>query len=137
MGTFQGFGTDYRGWSEKYSDGSNTATLWVVMLWLPVVPRFRDTVVVLRQRAQGATSLTTTYSILKREPVRIGEVLRTYVMWWLVLPLPLVFAFVVALNASEAAVPCLVLTSSSVFAMIILMAGRRHQRRMGVPVERG
>src|SRR2546423_5781040 len=103
MSTFQGFGTDYRGWSDKHPDGSTTATLWVVILAMPVVPRSRDTFRVNARVARGTTSLTTTYSILKRERVRMTEVLRTYLMWWLILPLPIYVAFMIALSAPQAA----------------------------------
>lgn len=135
MSTFQGFGTDYRGWSDKHPDGSNTATLWVVVLAMPVVPRSRDTVLVRSRVARGTTSLTTTYSILKREPARVTEVLRTYFMWWLAMPLPIYLAFVVAFSAPQAA-QCIALTGMLVFAIVVFPVIRRYQRRLGAEITR-
>ena len=131
MSTFQGFGTDYRGWSDKHPDGSHTATLWVVILAMPLVPRSRDTFRVLARVTRGASSVTTTYSILKREPVRVTEVLRTYLMWWLILPLPIYVALVVAFRVPQA-IQCVVLTGMLVFTVGVVAVARRHQRRVGV-----
>jgi hypothetical protein len=109
--------------------------LWVVILAMPVVPRSRDTFRVHARVARSTTSLATTYSILKREPVRMTEVLRTYFMWWLLLPLPIYVAIVVAFSAPQAA-QCVVLTGMLVFTIGGVAVARRHQRRLGVEITR-
>jgi hypothetical protein len=56
-------------------------------------------------------------------------------MWWLLLPLPIYVAFIVAVSAPQAA-PCVVFTGMLVFTPGALAVARRHQRRLGVEITR-
>jgi hypothetical protein len=139
MSTFSGIGTTYLGWSDRRPDRTHTATKWAVLLFLPLVPLRRDTLRVARRRnVVGASRmLLTDYVILRQESPRPLEVARTYVVWWLP-----VAAFVGAAMAASAYVPeekmfLFGLGGPLVMVTYIFVLGRRHERRLGVPIERG
>lgn len=89
MSTFQGIGTQHLGISAKQPDGSYQATRFFVVLFLPVFPVSHDTFIPQAMRTDhrvNTTTVTTEYLLMHREPVRWGEALRVYLMWWLLLP---------------------------------------------------
>ncbi|GGW58638.1 hypothetical protein GCM10010503_39660 [Streptomyces lucensis JCM 4490] len=90
MSTWNGFGTTYRGFSYPNRDGSHHATQWAVLLFLPVIPLRRHRLTVgdssYTQYGNGSTSVTH-YAVHEETPLVGGEILRTYLTWWVIGPL--------------------------------------------------
>ncbi len=98
-GTAFGTGLRYLGW-RHFDDGTAEATLWFVILFLPVFPRKKHHVIVLSNPASpdsvkvgGVPFIYSTYSIddeyriLGEGPLVVGEVLRTYLHAYLIIPI--------------------------------------------------
>ncbi|MCX4766400.1 hypothetical protein OG562_36610 [Streptomyces sp. NBC_01275] len=77
MSTRMGIGTKYRGYSYPNRDGSHHATQWAVVFDLPVFPLRRH-----RLTVDG-----TTHTVHEETPLKGGEILRTFLNWWLLGPL--------------------------------------------------
>ncbi|MEU9993623.1 hypothetical protein AB0E10_44210 [Streptomyces sp. NPDC048045] len=90
MSTWNGIGTKYLGFGDRNRDGSHHATEWFVLLDLPVVPlhRRRLTVghTVYTPIGNGSRSVTR-YIVHEETPLDGREIVRTYLIWWLLGPL--------------------------------------------------
>ena len=93
MGTLNGFGTFYYGNDDARADGSFVTTRYLVAAMLPVIPLGTERVklhglddTLLAGRAQ--------YEVLEQLPMRWNQVGRTYLRAWLLVPLLLVWPFV-------------------------------------------
>ena len=90
MSTWNGIGTTHKGFSYLNLDGSHYATEWAVLLFLPVVPLRRHRLTLgestYTSYGNGSTSVTQ-YAIHEETPLVGGEILRTYLIWWLLGPL--------------------------------------------------
>ncbi|MFF2961685.1 hypothetical protein ACFVT1_22770 [Streptomyces sp. NPDC057963] len=90
LGTFNGFGRTMLGKTRPDAEGACFATHWFTML-LPIWPLGRyyikegETVVVAGGR--GASASTTQYVFLGRAELRMSEVIRTYLFFWVMAPL--------------------------------------------------
>lgn len=99
MSTVNGIGLQLKGFTRKDGSGRCFATRWLVFCYLPLVPMDRFYL------REGSTSdhhagiyarTATGYTIDGESRLRAGEVLRTYLFWWVVGPvvalvLPAVF----------------------------------------------
>ncbi|MFE2144710.1 hypothetical protein ACFXA3_23735 [Streptomyces sp. NPDC059456] len=98
MSTWNGIGTKYLGFSRKRVDGSHHATEWFVISYMPVVPLRRYRMVVGATRyavgSAGGSTSTTAYRVLERSPMRVLDVLATYLVWWVAGPSLVVCPFV-------------------------------------------
>lgn len=93
MSTINGIGTRLAGFTFRRPDGSHGATLWFTIMYMPIVPIRRLEVVLGDTQSSVKTSWTTTettikseYLILGRRRLNVGEVLLTYLMYWLIVP---------------------------------------------------
>ncbi|MGW1894120.1 hypothetical protein ACWCP6_28305 [Streptomyces sp. NPDC002004] len=90
MSTWNGIGTKYLGFGNRNRDGSHYATEWAVVLDLPLAPlrRHRLTVgsTVYTPIGTGGRSVTR-YTVHEETPLDVREIVRTYLIWWLLGPL--------------------------------------------------
>jgi hypothetical protein len=89
VSTWNGFGTALRGYGRRAPDGSHHATQWVVAAGLPLVPLRRLRLLAgASTTTSGASRITTSrpVTVLEATPLRVAEVLLTYLMWWLIGP---------------------------------------------------
>lgn len=114
MSTYGGFGSLYYGWRHR-PDGTSTATKWLAVFYIPVVPLRRDHVKVLTdfendrigvQSLAGGllgTALTQTdyFQVLERLPLSFSEVGLTYAKTFLGLPLLMAFPYGVFLLVAK------------------------------------
>lgn len=90
LGTFNGFGRTMLGKTRLDTEGACFATHWFTML-LPIWPLGRyyikegETVSFAGRR--GASTSTTQYLFLGKAELRMSEVIRTYLFFWVVVPL--------------------------------------------------
>lgn len=91
MFTIAGFGTMYYGW-QHYKDGVSTATKWLVVSWIPLIPLSRYCLKVhtdFKDRRflahvgpspffPFAISFVDEYQVLERIPLCVREIIRTY-----------------------------------------------------------
>lgn len=104
MSIRMGVGTRYLGFSFRRPDGTHDATKWFVLLYMPIVPLRRHTLLVGETSghyAAGAVSYVTRYVIRRDARPRPLEVLATYLTWWVAVP-GIAVAPLVLLNASDA-----------------------------------
>ncbi|MCH5670424.1 hypothetical protein [Streptomyces gilvus] len=90
MSTVNGIGTKFLGFGYRNRDGSHYATQWFVVLDLPILPlrRYRLTVGADVHHPLGAGSRTLTRYVLHEETrLDSGEIMLTYLTWWLLGPL--------------------------------------------------
>ena len=79
--TLNGFGTTYLGIGEPEEEGWRTATLWFVIAGLPLIPlKYRLIRPTLQKTEFGDT--TTEMEIADSGFPRIGQVLKTYLLYW-------------------------------------------------------
>ncbi|MFE3934924.1 hypothetical protein ACFXPJ_14325 [Streptomyces goshikiensis] len=106
MSTWNGIGTKYLGFSRRQPDGSHHATEWFVISYMPVVPLRRYRLVVgtteYTPGAVGGSTSTTAYRVLGRSPVRVLDVLATYLAWWIVGPALVLGPFFLMARAAPA-----------------------------------
>jgi len=100
MSTINGFGTRYYGWRHN-EDSTATATSWVSLFYLPLIPLRRHSLRVLsdprsspvRLRGIGGGALgflasqTDHYAILGQTPLSGVEIAKTYAKAYILLPL--------------------------------------------------
>lgn len=86
MSSFNGIGTKFSGVSKPLADDSFYATKWVVFLFLPIIPLHRARLKI-TDTQQDWSIYTTYYLILSKEPLRLKEVLSTYLFGWILFPL--------------------------------------------------
>ena len=86
MRTFEGCGTKHMGVTEGDEPGTHYATVWIVLLGLPLIPLRRQKVAFGRAEHRGFASLSSVqeFTILGRLPLSLGNILRTYALTWLV-----------------------------------------------------
>lgn len=107
MSNVSGFGTLYYGWKHS-ADGTGTATKWITILWLPVIPLFREKLRVLTNFKEDSKNIRAElgglvlsqqdkYERIGRLPLSINEILVTYLKAYIGLPIiligPLVLLF--------------------------------------------
>ena len=94
MSTINGFGTTYYGWRHQ-SDGTATATKWLTVSWLPVIPLGRQRLRVLSDLAKPelksealglVVSQVDRYQYLEKLPLSAGELLLTLGKTYIGLP---------------------------------------------------
>ncbi|MFD8597851.1 hypothetical protein ACFV1L_22880 [Kitasatospora sp. NPDC059646] len=91
LGTFNGFGRTMLGRTRVDADGACFATRWFTAAMLPIVPLGRyylkvgETVDVAGRG--GASTSTTQYLFLGEARLRPSEILRTYLFFWVLVPL--------------------------------------------------
>lgn len=83
MGTLNGIGTRFMGYSAPENDGSVFVTMWFTFVYLPIIPLGRNKIL----RNPNTKSNQFQYTILKREKLLAKEVLSTYLWSLVVLPL--------------------------------------------------
>ena len=92
MSTINGIGTTLLGVSDQDEEHVATATSWFTILYLPIIPLKRLRVRFLPHKGSGYR-----YQILQQEPLHWGEIGKTYLAGWLLIPLlifwPLPIAF--------------------------------------------
>jgi hypothetical protein len=71
-------GFDHRGWRGPDGGGRFSATGWFEFLWLPIFPTGRWR---FRRDAGGALEVE------EATPLALGEIVRTYALWWIGIPL--------------------------------------------------
>ena len=87
-----GVGTRYLGFSFCRPDGTHDATEWFVLLYMPIIPLRRHTLLVGEtsgRYAAGTVSYVTRYEIVHETRPRTLEVLATYLTWWAWFPVSL------------------------------------------------
>ncbi|MGW0602058.1 hypothetical protein ACWD11_33730 [Streptomyces sp. NPDC002776] len=103
MGTYNAIGMMLLHNSRADGSGGFLATCWFMVI-LPVVPLSRYYV---RQTGYSdqsglfSTRTTTSYDIVGRSRVRWIEVVRTYLVWWIVMPAAFVGPIVVAVGQED------------------------------------
>jgi hypothetical protein len=92
LGTGQGIGFTLLCNTGPDEHGRFFATRWFMLL-LPLIPLDRHHVRLLDEATNAgftSVSTTTSYRILGRSHLRLTEILRTYLMFWVILPVMLV-----------------------------------------------
>jgi hypothetical protein len=121
VGTLNGFGTDFRGFTARQSDGSHYATKWFTAGFMPVVPLARYQLII-GSSESSANEWKTDYEELGRTPLRWQEIAVTYVGWWLVMPVvvlgPLLVAYALGVGRDGGPRP-----SSSTWACLLVSFG--------------
>jgi hypothetical protein len=79
-----GIGTTLLGVSSMDAESIATATEWFTFIYLPIIPLNRYRVRFLPHKGSGYS-----YEILDREPVNAREVLKTYLLGWVLTPVVL------------------------------------------------
>ncbi len=113
MSSINGFGTLYYGWRHA-ADGTSTATKWIAVSWVPVIPCYRERLRVLTdynknniQSELGGliVSQIDTYEKLEKLPLSAKEVGITLIKTYLGLPLawiaPIFLGLLVAVLAKR------------------------------------
>lgn len=79
MWSINGIGAIYYGYYQRCPDGSRWATLWITFLYLPLVPLHRKR---LLRIGVGRDVIVQPF---EKSPLRLAEILKTYLLGWLVL----------------------------------------------------
>ena len=82
MSTVNGIGTFYYGDDDRRRDGSQIATLFAVVFFMPLIPLGTH-----RIRKSAIRGGSMTIQRIERLPLRWDQVLRTYLKCWLLTPL--------------------------------------------------
>jgi len=96
--TINGIGTMYYGW-KAHPDGSATATWWIVVVFLPLIPLRRER---LRIYSPGADNIAlpatgqTAWQIVERLPLDWTSILLTYFKGFIIVPAILIGPIVLA-----------------------------------------
>ncbi len=85
MVSFNGTGVRLYGFADRRADGSVSATKWLALLWLPLLPLQRLTIRPSRYARRGDAQLP--FELLGTAPPRLREVAKAYFFGWIVLPL--------------------------------------------------
>ncbi len=96
MSTINGFGTLYYGW-QHFADGTSTATKWLALSWVPVVPLYKEKLRVLSNFESGKGELKSElgglvvsqldhYEVIEKLPISAKEVLLTFAKTYIGLP---------------------------------------------------
>ncbi len=80
--SLNGCGTRYLGVRKTGTPGQRTATLWITLFFLPLVPLSRAILLPVRKRP-----FVLEYKFLGTTPLVAKEILLTYLFGWLVIPL--------------------------------------------------
>jgi len=155
--TFNGIGTRLLGW-KHYDDGTSTTSVWFTLLFFPLFPMSRHRVITpsredFKQQITGTRvllalasiySISTTYRFLGRLPLSGKEILKTYFIAYIGLPITLLAPLALigfAMNMSRSGVddgstmPMLVggVLSMIWLGYVFFVAGRViHRTRGGV-----
>lgn len=116
MGRLNGIGTVHLGVEEPLGDGSVWATLWVTVLFLPILPLRRERLQLFAHHGTGYAC-----RVLERGSLRLPRVLRSYLFCWL--GVPLAVGFPLPLLVSEVWREQLGLSSSAQTIAIVAWIG--------------
>jgi len=114
MSTYSGFGTAFYGW-QHFADGTSTATRWVCLFYIPVLPLRRARMRVLTNFASegffpkksaaagaklplikvGVVAVEDRYQVLEELPLAGAEILLTYMRTFVLMPLAMLWPFAV------------------------------------------
>lgn len=118
MSSINGFGTLYYGW-RHFQDGTSTATKWLALFYIPVIPLQRHTLKVLtdfthegvqvKPIAGGLLGVSASqmnhYLIVKKTPLVLREAFITYLKTYVVLPILMFWPFCLAVLLGSAFAP--------------------------------
>ena len=82
MPTLNGIGTKYHGFRNTTPDGISDVTLWLVFLYLPILP-LRS----YRMQCTPGENNELYYQLLERIPMNVSSILTTYFFGWIVTPI--------------------------------------------------
>lgn len=101
MSTFNGIGTELKGFTRPDASGMHFGTRYFVVFGLPVIPLGRY---YLRQTSMSAQAMNTTtrYAIAGRSRLRFSEVLKTYLFCWIYGPAVVLIPILLLLSNADA-----------------------------------
>jgi hypothetical protein len=81
MGTLNGIGTRFNGFSKPDEEGKVTATMWFTFFYLPVLPLSKQEFI-----REITPSNEFRYRVISKQPLQAKEILMTYLFGWIIIP---------------------------------------------------
>ncbi len=89
MSTWNGIGTTYISTTRRDTEGKNHVIEWFVLFSMPIIPLRRYHVKKIGYQSThggGSTRSVTSYQLLERTGLKFGEVIGTYLFFWVLSP---------------------------------------------------